>query len=247
MKIGTWNVEYAAGDKKNELRLKRLLQMNCDVWVLTETNADLDLSNAGFKPVRTTPRKPGRTGSCWTTIWSRLPVVKVVPTEDPNRTVAAILQAPFGELLVFGTVLPWHSDKGDKGTVKNWEEFYRVVPLQGREWARLRKEHPDAEMCVAGDLNMNLGGPHYYGTKKGRAMLGEAFAAADLVCLTETEKTKGMLSHGAIDHICVSSRLAEGAGAVDAWEGKDADGVRLSDHSGVVVSVGSKVLTTGEH
>jgi hypothetical protein len=46
-----------------------------------------------------------------------------------------------------------------------------------------------------------------------------------------------LLSHGPIDHICVSERLALEATVVGAWEGKDREGVRLSDHSGLVVAV----------
>lgn len=237
MRIGTWNVEYAKGETKNTRRRERLLRMNCDVWVLTETHDDLDLRGEGYQSVSTIPRATGRAGGHWTTIWSRLPLVKTVDVTNEHRTVAAVLRAPIGELVVFGTVLPWHSDKGDNENARNWEEFYRVVPLQGLEWVRLRAAHPDAYLCVAGDLNMNLGGPHYYGTKPGRAMLEEALRAAGLTCLTRTERTKALLRHGPIDHICLSSRLVSGSELVEAWEGTTEDGVRLSDHSGLVVTV----------
>jgi len=41
-------------------------------------------------------------------------------------------------LIVFGTVLPWHSDRGKHpiGTkVRNWSEHYRVIDEQCEEWA----------------------------------------------------------------------------------------------------------------
>jgi endonuclease/exonuclease/phosphatase family metal-dependent hydrolase len=87
---------------------------------------------------------------------------------------------------------------------------------------------------------MNLSGPHYYGTVKGRALLRTGLDAAGLACMTETERIPpGLLAHGPIDHVCVSEPLCHAARVAGAWEGKDGDGIRLSDHSGVAVEVGS--------
>jgi hypothetical protein len=44
LKIGTWNVQYGRGAEKNATRLGLLLAHKADVWVLTETHSDLDLS-----------------------------------------------------------------------------------------------------------------------------------------------------------------------------------------------------------
>ena len=38
MRIGTWNVEYAAGQDKYDRRLRRLREMACDIRLLTETH-----------------------------------------------------------------------------------------------------------------------------------------------------------------------------------------------------------------
>jgi endonuclease/exonuclease/phosphatase family metal-dependent hydrolase len=182
VRIGTWNVEYAAGDDKNQRRLERIRQMDCDLWVLTETHDDLDLG-AGYRAMSTTPRASGRSGARWTTIWSRFPIATRVAVEDPNRTVAALVESPSGPLVVYGTVLPWGSDRGPNGDATGWTEHHRVVPMQAREWANLRADHPGAALCVAGDLNMNLGGPHYYGTVRGREMLRAGLRGASLVCV----------------------------------------------------------------
>lgn len=48
MRIGTWNVQYAAGRQKNERRLRRIQEMNCDVWILTETHDELALGTAYY-------------------------------------------------------------------------------------------------------------------------------------------------------------------------------------------------------
>jgi endonuclease/exonuclease/phosphatase family metal-dependent hydrolase len=239
MRIATWNVEYAT-KSKNERRLRRIREIDCDVWILTETHDDLNLGPS-HRAVTTTRRSPGCPGGRWTTIWSRFPVTQELPVEDSNRTVAAILDAPGRPLLVYGTVLPWHTDKGSAERARSWEEQYRVIPAQGREWASLREQHPNVDLCVAGDLNMNLGGPHHYGTRKGREMLRAALDAAGLVCVTETERVPaGKLDHGPIDHVCVSARLASRAKVHDAWEGVDAEGVHMSDHCGIAVEIDAR-------
>ncbi len=43
MRIGTWNVEYAAVPAKNARRRELLVGADADVWVLTETNDSLDI------------------------------------------------------------------------------------------------------------------------------------------------------------------------------------------------------------
>jgi hypothetical protein len=43
-RIGTWNLEYAAGPDKNRQRLSHLLGAGAGVWGLIETHDDIDLS-----------------------------------------------------------------------------------------------------------------------------------------------------------------------------------------------------------
>jgi hypothetical protein len=232
VRIGTWNVEYARGEEKNARRRALILGAEADIWVLTETHDDLDLRPTHV-PISTTQRETGRLGGRWTTIWSRFPVLSVIPTRDPGRTVAALLQAPREQIVVFGTVLPWHSDRGPDGDARNWQEQYRVTGEQSEEWERLAHEFPDAALCVAGDLNMNLAGKHRYGTIKGRALLRDGFLRANLDCATSTVEG---LSHAPIDHVVIDSARCGGTRTVAAWEGTH-DGIRLSDHSAVVVEV----------
>lgn len=235
MKLGTWNVEYAAVEAKNRLRLQRLVQADADLWVLTETHDRLDLAPLGYTAVSTPASRRG--GGRWVTLWSRLPIVEVVPTADVDRTTAAIIEAPVGPVLIYGTVLPWHSDSGPGGTAKNWSEHQRVIPEQGAEWLRLLAAHQGVHLVVAGDLNTTVGCSTYYGTKLGRQLLGDALDRAGLVCVTRDEnRPVDLVARPFIDHVCVSREIGESGKVVDAWEGV-VDGVRLSDHSGVVIEV----------
>lgn len=238
MRFGTWNVEYAAGVDKNAKRLARLRAESADVWVLTETHDDLHLSESHV-PIRTLQRPIGRAGGRWTTIWSRWPVLQQIDVEDPVRTVAALLDSPAGPLAVYGTVLPWHTDPGSGDVpAKNWSEQDRVLPIQIAEWHAIRAEFSDVPLVVAGDLNMNLGGKHYYGTKRGMGALREGLVALELGCATEYDRLPvGALEHSPIDHVVVPAAWLPRTRVVSAWEGNDGTGPRLSDHSGLVIEV----------
>lgn len=237
MRIGTWNVEYARGVDRNKLRLALLERQKADVWVLTETHDDLDLGST-HAAVSTEQRPTGRIGGRWTTIWSRWPVVEKLDVADPIRTVAALLRAPFGNVIVYGTVLPWHSDTGTAASpAKGWAKQDRVLAEQLGEWAQLRALHPDVPLVVAGDLNMNLGGKHYYGTVRGRKALRDGVANLGLACATETELLPvDALRHPPIDHVVVPIAWMARVRGVSAWEGKT-PAPRLSDHSGLVVEI----------
>lgn len=91
--------------------------------------------------------------------------------------------------------------------------------------------------AVAGDLNMNRGGRHHYGTRKGRDLLEEGLARAGLACVTTMEHVPaGKLTAPHVDHIFLSRSWSQRAGVVEAWPGT-INGVRLSDHSVLVVAV----------
>ena len=237
MRIGTWNVEHAAVPAKNARRRELLIAADADIWVLTETRDALDLGPTHFA-VHSDPRPKTRVGERWVSIWSRLPLLERVPVRDPSRTVCALFDAPSGPLLVYGAVMPWHADYGVEGTAKGWTEQYRVVPEQASEGAALRERSPRAALCVAGDFNMSLGGAHYYGTKRGRELLQAGLDGAGLACVTRTEHVPpGLLKWPHIDHVAVPVEWAGRSHVVAAWPGT-IDGVRLSDHSAVVVETG---------
>jgi endonuclease/exonuclease/phosphatase family metal-dependent hydrolase len=236
LRLATWNVEYAKGAAKNAARLARILSEKADIWVLTETHDDLSLLPT-HGSVTTVQRPTGRQGGRWTAIWSRWPLADVA-VDDPVRTVAAVVSTPAGPLLVYGTVLPWGTDPGPDlaNPAKGWTEMDRVLPLQLAEWGRLRDAHPGVPLVVAGDLNMNIGGPHVYGTKRCRTALLAGLPGLGLACATSADRVpSGALRAPVIDHVLVPSSWS--ARVASAWEGTNADGIDLSDHSGVVVEV----------
>lgn len=110
------------------------------------------------------------------------------------------------------------------------------MPGQGREWLSLRQRFPEATLIVAGDLNQDLGGKHYYGTKACRALLNAELVRANLVCLTTTDRFDAdVLKHPPIDHVCGPGQGRHFTTGVRGWNNV-VDGARLSDHGGVLVT-----------
>ena len=94
-------------------------------------------------------------GSRWVSIWYRRAFHQAGPrkrstwSEQPRVS----LTPTAGRYFVYGTVLPWTSDT-ERGGMS--AELARQAP----EWTSLPKMH-DAQCCLAGDLTVNLGGPHF--------------------------------------------------------------------------------------
>ena len=152
-----------------------------------------------------------------------------------------MVDTPDGPVVVYGTVLPWANDPGVDGQARMWQEHEAAIIRQGEQWRTLRRDHPDGPLVVAGDLNQDRDGSGWYGTRRGRKLLSEAFDAAGLICVTaEDVLAAGKLRcHHLVDHIAVCSRWAAAAEVVvHCWEAQDDDGVRLSDHPTVAIDIG---------
>lgn len=247
MRIGTWNVEYGKSSR-NPDRLALLKAQKADIWVLTETHSDINLSETHF-PVCSDPRPilgnrkvDGK--STWVTIWSRFELIRRIDgLPDKRRMVAAIFDAPTGPLAVAGVVLPWHSDRGDEPSdpaPRNWDELRRVLRDElPRLFATMRQEAGDCRCVLAGDFNSVLAQPYPYSNPYPpntlRMELRKLLHDEKLVCHTaDTPYPLPSLPRTLIDHVCTNMGNAEKA---ETWTGIDGKSPRLSDHPGVVVTL----------
>jgi hypothetical protein len=249
MRLATWNLERPRLGSHRRLPAirERIRQVDADVWILTETNDDaVDLSASHPFRVSTAPVPAYHApGERWTAVWSRWPL-EVLPTCDPHVAAGARVVTPSGPTIVYGTVLPYHADRGRGGEARSWSEFHRVVPLQAADWGRLRDRFPGDHFCLAGDLNQSLdgrpwSGRQWYGTAATRALLLRSLELAGLRCVTAGDLVgDGLLStRSSIDHVCLDAESAALDARMGAWEaGCGEGGVRLSDHNGVWVEVG---------
>ncbi len=240
MRIGTWNVEYGIG-ARNPDRLAILRERDADIWVLTETDAGLDLTDTHPFVIATSPRSTPKTkrGSTWVTIWSKHPIVRPIAVPDPRRMVGARFSTPSGPLAVVGIVLPWNTDAGDLVTdpkPRGWDEHRRVIRDEMPELMRaLREQAPDARRIIAGDFNTDFHPPHSYGLKTTRDDLARLLTEHAIVCHTgPVLDPPPSPPRTLIDHICSDLEMV---GEVETWSGDDGGKPRLSDHPGVVATL----------
>lgn len=242
MRIGTWNVEYALKAGTNFRRRSVLRAFDADIWVLTETRDTLRPPGPFFA-VHSKQRpfygKSVKHRSRWVSIWSRFPIIARPRCDDAERTTAAIVRSPVGNLLIYGTVMPWKDDKGRCGELKDakgWSEHHRVIPLQMAELKRFSQRYAATSICVAGDFNTDMGTGSVYGTKQGIALIEAGLSDLKCSCATAPRRrSQYNLTHRPIDHIAVPKRWAVKVAA--SWEGR-VGRPRLSDHSGLVVQIG---------
>ena len=99
------------------------------------------------------------------------------------------------------------------------------------------RRHEGISVCVAGDFNVNLGGPHYYGRVDDKHAVRKLLADHDLMALTAFEMTGPVqqAGFGLIDHIAVSPALFRLAQPAQVWQRENKEGEKMSDHCGVAV------------
>ena len=246
IRIATWNVERPKpnGWKVPPAQLRRMAEVNADVWVLTETHLDhapsADHRHAVFSPPHP-ERRPAH--ERWTAIWSRWPLEPITdPAPHRRGTTAAVVQHPTQPIIVYGTVIAWANEPfhDDGSPAKMWQVHLAEIARQGRDWEQLRGDHPDLPVVVAGDFNQNRDGFEWYGTPLTRQRLGQALDAAGLRCLTAMDPAALGLADGhLIDHICTTPDLAQSA-RVSCWASHDGTGQRLSDHPTVAADMSSR-------
>jgi endonuclease/exonuclease/phosphatase family metal-dependent hydrolase len=243
MRVATWNLERPSlrSWKRLPRQRARMAEIDADIWVLTETRAAIAPA-AGFVGIHTPPHPVRRPDpdERWVSIWSRWPLKPTSVEPDPRGSVSAIVDAPSGPLIIYGSVLPWANEKGKDGQARMWQVHYEEIHRQGEEWRWLTQEHPGLPLIVAGDLNQDRDGSGWYGTRQGRELLTGAFARANLECLTEEDVVAAgkLAGNHLVDHIAASRAWVTTADAsLSCWEKTDGDGVRLSDHPTVVVDL----------
>jgi hypothetical protein len=243
VRVGTWNLERPSlrSWKRLPRQQARMAAIAAELWVLTETRASISPAE-GYHGLHTPPH-PGRRPDAderWVSIWSRWPLRPTSLPPDPRGAVSALIERPEGELIVYGTVLPWANEKGVDGEAAMWQVHYEQIEQQAEHWRTLRELHPDVPLIVAGDFNQDRDGSGWYGTRRGRELLTQALHDADLLCVTDEDVVAaGKLreSH-LVDHIAISHSWAdEHEVRLHCWEKTDPDGTRLSDHPTVAIDL----------
>lgn len=244
VKIANWNLERVNPSQGRSLVMSEYFAaIDADVWFLTETHRHIEPSKEFFSCFSGTPDRASREGERWVGIWSRWLIERLDSyTSDSARcAVGRIADSPFGELILFGTVLPWTNEwRGIPGA--DGQAFEAALALQKGDWLRLIQHFPNATLIVAGDFNQDLAAWHYYGSRKKRALLESALAECNLIALTsglDDPIARDSPPMACIDHICISASSDWVLDSTTRWPDVPKPEASLSDHFGVSVEVSS--------
>src|ERR1700680_77926 len=124
IKIATWNLERLASQQSVRGRAIRsaIEGVGADIWVLTETRTSLTLTPKYFS-VHSQPHSDRRPDpdERWSSIWSRWPTSLLW---QDAWSATALVDSPYGEILVHGVVLPYMSEPGPaRLRVPGWSRF----------------------------------------------------------------------------------------------------------------------------
>lgn len=235
IRIATWNVErpkkmgYKA-QEKNSVIIQKLNEIKAHIWILTETNTIIK-PEGDYHDAATPHPSHHDDGENRTTIWSCWPVKRRLNTFEATTAVCREIETLAGALLVYGTIITYHGDKGPTGQSRVWEEHYKSIENHQLDWARLNQE--GMALCVAGDFNETLKGRMWYGTKEGRKLLQEALDRNNLVSIT------AQLDTYCIDHICLSQNWAKYVCDKGFWSAPTYPNLKkqVSDHKGFWVDL----------
>ena len=248
-KIANWNLERPKSKtKKTKLAIEKILEINADIIVLTETSKSVDLRE--FYPFQISTKSYERTpDEQWVTIWSKWEILKQIETFDNFRTVSGTIKSPFGDIIVFGTIIPYHQ-AGVSGirygnlNYKIWEYHEKDLYAQSENWKKLI-ESENLPLFVIGDFNQTRFNNQGYGTARVREILTNLLIETDLECVTEIDFSEKYLTEDPIkkkirnniDHICVSKSLLKKMNNIEvgAWNNFTENGEYMSDHNGVYI------------
>ena len=248
-KIANWNLERPKSEtKKTKLAIEKILEINADIIVLTETSKSVDLRK--FYPFQISTKSYERTpDEQWVTIWSKWEILKQIETFDNFRTVSGIIKSPFGDIIIFGTIIPYHQ-AGVSGirygnlNYKIWEYHEKDLYAQSENWKKLI-ETEKLPLFVIGDFNQTRFNSQGYGTARVREILTNLLIEIDLECVTEIDFSEKYLTEDPIkkkirnniDHICISKSLLKEMNKMEvgAWNNFTENGEYMSDHNGVYI------------
>ncbi|MEO6131346.1 MAG: endonuclease/exonuclease/phosphatase family protein [Saprospiraceae bacterium] len=248
-RIANWNLERPKlGSEKTKLAIEKIQEINADLIVITETSKAVDLSK--LYPFQISTLSYDRTPKeQWVTIWSKWEIIKQIETFDNYRTVSGIVKFPFGNISVFGTIIPYHN-AGVSGVrygslnYKIWEYHEKDLLAQSDNWENLI-ESEKLPLFVIGDFNQSRFNNQGYGTQKVRQILTDLLTKLDLKSVTEIDFFEKFLTEDPItgktrnniDHICISNELLRQMKnyEVGAWNHFNEQRKFMSDHNGVYI------------
>ncbi len=215
MKIATWNLErLKKSTSKNQTIVDCLININADIFILTETNEIINLGDA-YNCFHTSKLEEPfySKGERRVSIYTKYDFIEDFKTFRADTSICIKLKTPLGALAVYGTIIGTHGNRS--------KSFVEDLDSQISDFDRIASTN---SFCISGDLNMTFA-DNYYCTKTGREKLNTSFESLNLISLTASIPEN-------IDHIILSKTfVAERQVKVETWNIDKT----LSDHIGISV------------
>lgn len=238
MKIATWNLQsdWPLRANRREAFLAAMDAINADVWVLTETWLSFSPGEVYHYVAHSceAPDLGSNQDRRWVSIWSRIPARVLEVQSDPERMACIHIEQPdWPDLVIVGTVLPWHGNGGDAA-------FRDALDAQVPDWGRLWMIPPSCVFCVAGDFNQPMQGCQMGFSHARCAALAEAFTRSRVACVTGHLPAQDGHGDRTIDHICIGGiKPPLIALPAETWAAPWLDGYKMpiSNHDGYSVDL----------
>jgi endonuclease/exonuclease/phosphatase family metal-dependent hydrolase len=231
MKILSWNIERPQIDKKldkNLFIINKIKEIDPDIIFLTETNSIIDFLSNYYK-IQTIPLPDNYennlyyTGENRVTIFSKYEFMDTsFKTYDPYTSVCGEIITPFGNLILYGSII------GSFGIVgsKNMEYFNKDFEGQQKD---IQKLNIKENICYSGDFNMTFLSDYYkegYPKKEVRRM-NDFFKENSLINKTEQ-------NNNCVIHIVLSKKFIE---SKNVKPGRQQIERHISDHDFVTLEI----------
>ena len=218
MRIATWNLQRL-DKRKNQLILDKLIDINADILVLTETNSIFQLDNYTCISTDLLPTDfddiKYNFGENRVSILTKYEATTQYKTFDSYTTVCSDIETPYGLLTVYGSII---------GVFANRQPRFDN-DLNG-QLADFEKIFPGRQVCFAGDLNVTFSG-RPWPSNKARKILVDAFNKYNL-----TNTTSNIAD--SVDHIVLSNEFLDNKHLeIDTWN----EDKKLSDHVGHLLTI----------
>ena len=220
LRIATWNVERPTITSKKVPGINAALREHgADIVVLTETNSCI-VPGDGYSVCSTQPLAADKYGDYYkqgelrVSIYSVFPIIAQLPVTNPETTVCALIETPYGQLAVYGCIIGVHG-RG-KGFDVDLEQ-------QLDDLSKITQAHL---VCYAGDFNVSFC-DRYYTKKEAKELLERSFSTFGMKNLTADIPEN-------IDHIAISESFLTNASIQHSCWNKEK---KLSDHKGVMVTL----------
>lgn len=213
MKIATWNLQRLE-KRKNQVIIEKLIEIDADILILTETNSIVQLNNYNSISTEILPENfeniVYKKGENRVTILTKYKITARHKTFDNYTTVCADVETPYGLLTIYGSIIGVFANRQPRfdddlyGQISDFERIFK-----------------NRNVCFAGDLNVTFSG-YPWPSKKVREILIDTFERFQLI--NTTDKIPDTVDHIVLSKDFLMNKNIE----IITWN-KDKN---LSDHVG---------------